>query len=59
MPKKRFTNELIAFALDVTPETSPRMSRVRSITGDGRMKKSRFTEEQIIAILREQGRSEA
>src|SRR5215212_8829919 len=30
------------------------MARVRPTEGDGRMKRGRFTEEQIIALLREQ-----
>ena len=39
---------------DVPPPTPPDLGRVRTPTGRRTMKRSRFTEEQIIAVLREQ-----
>ncbi|MBV2186651.1 MAG: transposase, partial [Rhizobium sp.] len=37
-----------------SPELPPEFGRVRDTPGDGRKKRSRFTEEQIIGILKEQ-----
>ena len=39
---------------DLSQETPPGIGRIRNPKWDGRMKRSRFTEEQIIGVLREQ-----
>jgi putative transposase len=41
-------------AVTCPPEAPPKIRRVRPEGRDGRMKRSRFTEEQIIGVLREQ-----